>query len=213
MEDQGLELPRCTSSCTGSADQKNRPHWTRRRWLNRGVAQGAKSEYVDLIEKLEAAQELDVVEQALTAARERLGMDAAYVTTIDSGHQTIDGIVGDSQIVDRYQGSVLPIEQTYCMRMLQGDIPNVVPDARAQPALRDLAVTREIGAYVGVPVTLPDGRVHGTLCCVSREARSGIGDDELRFMQILAGIVATRLDRVRGEVARLTERFRASRAR
>ncbi len=152
-----------------------------------------------------------MVEQALAAAREHLGMDAAYITTIDSRHQTIHAILGEPEVAERYQDSVLPIEQTYCMRMLNGDIPNVVPDTRAQPALHDLAATREIGAYVGVPVRLSDGRVHGTLCCVSREPKDGIGADELRFMQILAGIVATRLERARGDLARLTERFRRTR--
>jgi GAF domain-containing protein len=176
--------------------------------VERGTTDTDPSEYVDLLEKLEAAQESDVVEQALGAAREHLGMDAAYLTTIDARHQTIDGIVGDAAAVERYQGSVLPVEQTFCMRMLNDEIPNFVPDTRAHPALRDLAATRDFGSYVGVPVRLSDGRVHGTLCCVSREPRAGAGPDELRFMQILAGIVATRLERVQGDMARLTERFR-----
>src|SRR5919201_2388819 len=97
------------------------------------------------------------------------------------------------------------------MRMLNGEIPNVVPDTRSLPALRDLAVTRHLAAYVGVPVTLSDGHVHGTLCCVSVEPEADIGPDELRFMQILAGIVATRIERARGDLARLTERFRSAR--
>jgi GAF domain-containing protein len=177
-----------------------------------GGPDSTSSEYVELLRKLERAQEQDVVEQALTAARERLGMDAAYVTTIDSRHQTIHGIVGEPRVTERYQDSVAPVEQTYCMRMLRGDIPNVVPDTRANAVLHDLAVTREVGAYVGVPVTLSDGRVHGTLCCVSLEPKEDIGDDELQFMRILAGIVANRLDQVRGDLARLTERFRRSRA-
>jgi GAF domain-containing protein len=172
------------------------------------VERGATADYDDLLQKLEAAHESDVVEQALAAAREHLGMDAAYVTTIDSRNQTIQAILGEPEVAERYQDSVIPIEQTYCMRMLNGDIPNVVPDTRAQPALHDLAATREIGSYVGVPVRLSDGRVHGTLCAVSHNPQEGIGDEELRFMQILAGIVATRLERVRGDLARLTERFR-----
>ena len=179
--------------------------------MQRGATQPGQSDYDDLLQKLEAAQESDVVEQALAAAREHLGMDAAYVTTIDSRNQTIQAILGEPAVAERYQDSVIPIEQTYCVRMLNGDIPNVVPDTRAQPALHDLPATREIGAYVGVPVRLSDGRVHGTLCAVSHDPQEGIGADELRFMQILAGIVATRLERARGDLARMTERFRKAR--
>jgi GAF domain-containing protein len=165
------------------------------------------SDYVELIEKLEAAQESDVVEQALVAAQERLGMDASYVTTIDSRSQTVHAIAGDADIAARYTGMVFPVEQTYCMRMLSGEIPNIVPDTHAEPAIRDLEVTREFHAYVGVPVTLSDGRVHGTLCCVSREPRPGLGSEELRFMRTLAGIVAARVEQARGDLARLTEKF------
>jgi GAF domain-containing protein len=166
------------------------------------------SEYAELIEKLEAAQETDVVEQALAAVQQRLGMDASYITTIDERHQTVHAIVGDADTAARYTGTVFPVEQTYCMRMLNGEIPNIVPDTRAEPAIRDLEVTREFHAYVGVPVRLSDGRVHGTLCCVSREPRTGLGSEELRFMDTLAGIVAARVERARGDLARLTERFR-----
>ena len=179
--------------------------------MERGAKEDEPSEYVDLLEKLEAAQESDVVEQALSAAREHLGMDAAYITTIDSRQQTIQAILGDPDMAERYQDSVFPVEQTYCRRMLNGEVPNVVPDTRAEPALQGLVVTREIGAYVGVPVRLSDGEVCGSLCCVSRQPKDGIGADELRFMEVLAGIVATRLEQARGDLARLTERFRKNR--
>ena len=177
--------------------------------MERGAREREPVEYAELIEKLEAAQESDVVEQALAAAQQHLNMDASYITTIDARHQTIHAIFGDDDAAARYQGTVFPVEQTYCMRMLSGEIPNIVPDTRLEPAISDLAVTREFHAYVGVPVTLADGRVHGTLCCVSREPREGLGDEELHFMQTLAGIVAARVDRVRGDVARLTARFGA----
>jgi GAF domain-containing protein len=165
-------------------------------------------DYAELIVKLEAAQETDVVEQALAAAQEHLGMDASYITTIDARHQTIHAIVGDEDTAARYTGTVFPVEQTYCMRMLNGEIPNIVPDTRLEPAIRDLDVTQEFHAYVGVPVRLSDGRVHGTLCCVSHEPRTELGSEDLAFMETLAGIVATRVERARGDLARLTERFR-----
>jgi GAF domain-containing protein len=166
------------------------------------------ADYAELIEKLEAAQESDVVEQALVAAQQRLDMDASYITTINARHQTIHAVAGDADVAARYTGTVFPVEQTYCMRMLNGEIPNVVTDTRAEPAIRDVEATREFRAYVGVPVKLSDGRVHGTLCCVSREPRAGLESEELRFMQTLAGIVATRVERARGDLARLAERSR-----
>jgi GAF domain-containing protein len=178
--------------------------------VERGATEREPADFVDLAEKLEAAQESDVVEQALAAAQQRLNMDASYITTIDSRNQTIHATFGEEDVAARVRGRVFPVEQTYCMRMLNGEIPNVVPDTRREPAISELAATQVFHAYVGVPIKLADGRVHGTLCCVSREPREDLGPEELRFMQILAGIVATRLDRARGDLARLTERFRRS---
>ncbi|HUA04284.1 MAG TPA: GAF domain-containing protein [Solirubrobacteraceae bacterium] len=168
----------------------------------------ANSDYDELLDKLESAQEAEVVELALVAAREHLGMDASYITTIDAQIQTIHALVSDPETVNRYQGTVFPVEQTYCMRMLGGEIPSAVPDTRQEPAISELPVTQEFHAYVGVPVTLSDGSVHGTLCCVSKETRPGLGPDEVRFMQVLADIVGARVDRVHGDIARLTERFK-----
>jgi GAF domain-containing protein len=172
-----------------------------------GTEQRVPPEWAEAIHQIEAAQESEVVAQALAAAQERLRMDASYITTIDSRTQTIHGIFGDADIVSRYQGTVFPVEQTFCMRMLNGEIPNAVPDTRTEPAIGGLDATREFHAYLGVPVKLSDGRVHGTLCCVSRETRPGLGPDEVRFMEVLAAIVASRVEQVHGDVARLTERF------
>jgi GAF domain-containing protein len=173
-----------------------------------GSSARALSEYQELLTKLELARETEVLEQALAAAQEHLDMDASYITTIDSRNQTIHAISGDTDTVNRYQGTVFPVEQTYCMRMLSGQIPNAVADTRAEPTISELNVSREFHAYIGVPVRLSDGRVHGTFCCVSKGTRPGLGPDEVRFMQVLADIVAARVDQAHGDIARLTERFK-----
>lgn len=147
-----------------------------------------------------------MVERALAAARERLRMNAAYITTIDPQHQRIDRVVGDIGALGELEGAAIPIEQTYCIRMLRGEMPNVVPDTRIEPAVRDLDATRHIGAYVGVPVTLADGSLHGTLCAASSAPSSGLGVEELRFMEVLADIVAKRVDQAQGDVSRLLRR-------
>jgi GAF domain-containing protein len=59
-------------------------------------------------------------------------------------------------------------------------------------------------------VQLSDGRVHGSLCCASNEPRPGLGEPELRFMQVLAGIVAARIERAQGSMVRLAKRFSAA---
>ena len=60
----------------------------------RAVEAGVPSEYADAVRQIKAAREVDVLERALSAAREELGMDAAYIATVDSQEQTIEAMVG-----------------------------------------------------------------------------------------------------------------------
>jgi GAF domain-containing protein len=147
-----------------------------------------------------AAQEADTIDRALEAARDRLHMDAAYVSHIDSRRQKIDITSGDPASLGFASGTEVPVEDTYCSRMLRGDLPNVVPDTSVEPAVRGLSATDLVGSYVGVAITLADGTVHGTLCCASSEPREELGEEELAFMRVLADMVAGRIDRLVGNL-------------
>ena len=162
-----------------------------------------RDEYVRALRQIQAAEESNSIEQALKAAREHLSMDAVYATSIGSEQQTIDCVAGDVGAMGLAPGLAFPLEQTYCSRMLRGEISRVIPDTGAEPGVQDLAATSEIGAYIGMPITLSDGRVHGTLCCASHNPRPELGSDELKFMQVLADIVARLVERSqRGLLAR-----------
>ena len=68
-------------------------------------------------------------------------------------------------------------------------------DAHGNESVRDLDVTRElgIGAWVGVPVMLPDGRVYGTLSCISAEARPLLSDRDVRGLRELGHVMSAEL--------------------
>lgn len=153
----------------------------------------------EVLDRLAAAHEADAIERALLAARERLGMDAAYVSHIDSRRQRVDELSGDSTGLGFQTGAEIPIEDSYCARMLRGELPNLVPDTSVEPVLAGLPPTERIGSYVGVPVVLSDGTVHGSLCCASTEPKVHLGDAEVAFLRVLAGMVAARVERA-GEI-------------
>ena len=108
------------------------------------------------------------------------------------------------------------------MRMLDGRISNVVNDSAAEPQVRDLATTRDmrIGAYIGVPINLSDGRNFGAFCCLSHEAEPDLDERDIRFMKVLAGLIADQLEAEEAERERRlletraqAELARASRAK
>lgn len=133
----------------------------------------------------------------LEAAREQLGMEVAYYSELTQTHQVIAGVSGDAESFGFEPGLAIPVGETYCLRMITGEIPSVVDDARQHGAVRELPATAEadLGSYVGVPLQLSDGRVWGTLCCASHVPHAELGEQDVRFMRVLARLLADELDR------------------
>lgn len=94
-------------------------------------------------------------------------------------------------------GGELALDQTYCRRVVEGRLPSLVRDAHREERVRDLPVTREagIGAYVGVPIRLPDGGLYGMLCCLSSKPEPTLGERDTKLLRILAGMVGEELER------------------
>lgn len=131
----------------------------------------------------------DRVVGALELAIRETGMDAAIVTEVAHHRETVLWARRPDGFDELGPGASLPIEDTICKRLLEGRIGGAVPDASRVKALRDVPIVREgkVGAYLGVPVRTADARLY-MLCCLARERRRELGDDDVRF---LAGLAET----------------------
>lgn len=136
-----------------------------------------------------------VIANALNLARERLEMEIAWLAEFDGARKVLRVVEGDSEDWGLWDDSWLPAADSYCARMLDGRIPNAIPDTAAEPEIRDLPVTRElrIGAYIGVPVILHDGTLRGAFCCLRHTPARELDDRDVRVMQVLAKLVADEL--------------------
>jgi EAL domain-containing protein (putative c-di-GMP-specific phosphodiesterase class I) len=130
----------------------------------------------------------EAIERILSLARAALDMDVAVVGAFD-GDFVVQAVYGENEWFDLEVGSRIPVEQ--------GDLPTLVHDAVADGRIADLPITREsgIGAYVGVPIRLWDGTLYGTLCCLSRSPEPSLNVRDVRFLRVLAEIVADQVDR------------------
>jgi EAL domain-containing protein (putative c-di-GMP-specific phosphodiesterase class I) len=138
----------------------------------------------------------EAIDRILSLARAALDMDLALVGFFD-GEYVVEALDGDNEWFDIEVGKRTPVSETYCQRMTRGDLPHLIHDASADLRTADLPLTREagIGAYVGVPIRLWDGTLYGTLCCLSRSAEPSLNDRDVRFLRVLAEIVADQIDR------------------
>jgi EAL domain-containing protein (putative c-di-GMP-specific phosphodiesterase class I) len=138
----------------------------------------------------------ETIERILTLARRQLGMDVAFVSAIEGGLEKIRAIEGDAESFGLDGPISIPLEESYCNLMVKGQLENVVREAKTHPKVRDLSVTTSagIGAYVGVPVHLWDGRLYGTLCCLSHSAEPSLDERDARFMQVLAAVIGDQVE-------------------
>lgn len=159
-----------------------------------------------VIELAEVASESgsETIERALSAAREVLGMEVAFTSEFVGGKQVYRSVEGDAASFGLREDDGIPLEGTFCLRVIQGRLPNAVPDAKSDERVKDLAVTREagIGSYVGVPLSFSDGRLYGTMCAISHSPDPSLRQRDVEFMRVLARLVAEQLEREKTEAER-----------
>ena len=97
-------------------------------------------------------------------------MEIAYLAKDTDGAQVLRALAGHFDAIEVHEGDALPIED-------------------------ELSRIEHVGAYVGVPVEFSDGHLYGSLCCLSHAPHPDVGEREVRFMRVLARVVAGELER------------------
>ncbi|MCD6060781.1 MAG: diguanylate phosphodiesterase [Moraxellaceae bacterium] len=138
------------------------------------------------------------VDAVLHVARTHLNMDVAFVAQFRDDDtrllQHVDSRPGTSLIS---AGQVIPLKDGYCQKIIDGRLPELMPDTSKVPAAMALPETRAIpiGSHVSVPIRLSNGRIYGTFCCFSFRPDHTLSERDLALMHTLAGLVATQLER------------------
>ena len=136
------------------------------------------------------------LEEILSVFREAFEMDVAFVAEFVEDEQVFRALEGDAESFGWKEDEGIPLEGSFYKRVIDGRIPNVIPDARNDDRTKDLGVTREadIGSYVGFPLRRSDGRLYGTLCCVSHTPDPLLRDRDMRLVEDLAHTDTRRLE-------------------
>lgn len=138
----------------------------------------------------------DLVRTLLSVLRQRLGLDAAWLSSFTEGTQVIEVLDGNTDAMGLAPGQRSPLAESYCVRVIDGRLPAVIPDTSANRTTAILPITHEygLGAYVGVPVLGAVGTATGMVCVVSQEAQYHLGDDELRLVRQVAELIGTLIE-------------------
>lgn len=133
--------------------------------------------------------------RALHAIRTHLDMDVAFISEMVDGRRVfrhVDARPGNDLV---QVGNSDPLEDSYCQRVIDGRLPELMTDACLNAEALSLPVTRAlpVGAHLSVPIRLGDGQVYGTFCCFSHAPDSSLTSRDLAMMRVLAEMVAEQI--------------------
>lgn len=136
----------------------------------------------------------ELIQATLSAARVHFGMDVAFVSEFVDDRRIfrhVDGGVASPIAVG--DGDLL--EESYCQRVVDGRLPEVIPDTGGNEQARALPATAvlPVGAHLSVPIRLADGRIFGTLCCFRSQPDHSLTERDAAVMHLLAALVADQL--------------------
>lgn len=155
----------------------------------------------------------DALRQLLRAIRQHLGMDVAFVSRFTKSERVFREVDPQEPDTPIHPGDSGPLEDSYCLRVVEGRLPGLIQDARLNPITAAMPVTHAlpVGAHVSVPIRLDDGHVYGTFCCFSHEGDPTLDERDMSMMRVFADVAARLISdeqRAASVQARLEHRIR-----
>ena len=146
----------------------------------------------------------DQIDRGLSIAREYLGLPVGVLTRVAEGTQRIEQVSGSDDTL--WPGATCSIEESYCRRTVETDGSLAVGRSSGSPAIPDAAAEAfGFETYVGATVTVEDA-VYGTVCFFDTDEKvGGFTEAERLFVELLARLVGSALER-RAHEQRLRER-------
>ncbi|HCS28819.1 MAG TPA: diguanylate phosphodiesterase [Spongiibacteraceae bacterium] len=129
--------------------------------------------------------------------RSHLDMDIAFISEFDNDNRVVRYV--DSKVSQTLlkPDSSDPADETYCRKIVDGELPGFIEDASVHPATSKMPITERLNiyTYLGVPVCLPDGTVYGTLCCYSHRPDQTVRQRDLSLLNVFAAFAGKQIER------------------
>jgi EAL domain-containing protein (putative c-di-GMP-specific phosphodiesterase class I) len=139
----------------------------------------------------------EMLTEALHAVRMHLGMDVAFISEFRGGSRVFRYLDGNFVPLQLAIGGSDPLEDSYCQRVLDGRLPELIQDAALLPEALAMPVTKAlpVGAHLSVPLRFSDGRLYGTFCCFSTTSDGTLNERDLNTLRLFAAFAGRLLER------------------
>lgn len=133
-----------------------------------------------------------VLQRLLQATRLHMGMEVAFISEFEHGMRTFRYVDQAPDVDLLHVGNGDPLEESYCQRVVDGRLPELIRNAQKVEEALTLPATKAVGvgAHLSVPIRLKDGTVFGTFCCFSFQADYSLNERDHALMKVFAEIAA-----------------------
>ncbi|WP_042579762.1 GAF domain-containing protein [Variovorax paradoxus] len=135
------------------------------------------------------------VTEVLRMVLDHLQMDVVFVSEFSEGRRVFRRVETkpEARVIEPEQSS--PLEESFCQRVVDGRLPQLVQNVGALPNFDELPPTDfSIGAHLSTPIVLDDGRVYGTLCCFSFAPNEQLTQRDLKKLEVSAQLAAKKIN-------------------
>jgi EAL domain-containing protein (putative c-di-GMP-specific phosphodiesterase class I) len=158
-----------------------------------------KSALYDLITSNngDASPEASSIKRALQVIRSHLGMKVAYVSEFVDGRSVFREVDAPGLEAMVKVGDSHSLDDVYCRHILEGRLPELIPDTAAEPIAAAMPITKaaNIGSHMSVPIRLADGSAYGMFCCLGFEANPSLNERDLQMLKAFAELAAFDINR------------------
>ncbi|TMP73379.1 hypothetical protein CWB76_00030 [Pseudoalteromonas sp. S1609] len=126
----------------------------------------------------------------LALVRKHLDMDVAFISEFINDERVFKVVDNPSENQIVKVGNADPIKETYCQKITDDKLSPIITNTYANPITKAMPVTEKlgIGAYIGVPINLSNGKLYGTFCCYKSHHDESLNDRDLSFLNIISEI-------------------------
>jgi EAL domain-containing protein (putative c-di-GMP-specific phosphodiesterase class I) len=133
----------------------------------------------------------------LSIVRKHLDMEVAFISEFLEDEQIINAVDANSSMLPINIGDAQALEETYCGKIVDDILPNIINDTKSNDIASKLAITDKlsIGSHIGVPIALSSGKIYGTFCCYKQSTDNSLNQRDLSFLSAIAEIASELIEK------------------
>jgi transcriptional regulator with GAF, ATPase, and Fis domain len=126
----------------------------------------------------------------LGLVRKHLNMDVAFISEFINDERVFKVVDNPSANKTVKVGNSDPINETYCHKITEKQLSPIITNSKINPITQIMPVTDKlnIGAYIGVPINLSNGKLYGTFCCYKSHHDESLNERDLSFLNMISEI-------------------------